>query len=86
MTRKSIQEINFPSDQDRHGKVAAQKNCLPIVRCVCGFEILVVPDLKAMTHAIKKHVAEHNKVHDETERITEYLTEQVLLVASKHQD
>jgi hypothetical protein len=86
MTRKSVQEINFPSDHDRHGKVAVHKKCLPIVRCVCGSEILVVPDLKAMTVAIKRHVAAHRKVHDDTERMTEFLTEQVLLVASKNQD
>ncbi len=32
-----------------------------IVRCVCGCEILVLPDLEAMNHAIKNHIAEHKK-------------------------
>ena len=34
---------------------------LPLVRCDCGAEILVVPDLQAMNRAIKAHVNEHRK-------------------------
>ena len=37
------------------------KECLPIINCECGAEILVVPDLQAMNLAIKTHVAEHKK-------------------------
>jgi len=84
-TRKRIQEINFTSDQDRSGKFAARKS-MPIVRCVCGFEILVVPDLKAMNRAIKNHVAEHKEARDGSDRLnslTGFLTESVLMVASK---
>ena len=65
------------------GKVASHKKHSPIVKCVCGYEILVMPDLKAMNIALNKHVAEHKKDHDESERLTEFLTEQVLLVATK---
>jgi hypothetical protein len=31
------------------------------VKCECGKEILLVPDLKAMTNAIEAHVLEHSK-------------------------
>ena len=80
MTRKSIQEINFSPNQDCQRKVAAYKKHMPIAQCVCGFEILVVPDLKAMNLAINKHLAAHKKARDGSE---ERLTEQVLIVASK---
>ena len=86
MKRKSIQEINFSSGQDSKSKSLAHKKKMPIVRCTCGCEILVLPDLKAMNRAIKKHVAEHKQTGDNSDRIeslTGFLTERVLMVASK---
>ena len=80
MTRKSIQEINFSPNQDCPTKDAAYKKHMPIARCKCGFEILVVPDLKAMNTAINKHLATHKKTKD---NLAESLTEQVLIVTSK---
>lgn len=59
---------------------------MPTVKCVCGFKILVVPDLKAMNRAIKNHLAKHKKAHINSVRlafIEESLAEQVLIVASK---
>lgn len=64
-------------------KVAALKKRMPIVRCACGSEILVLPDLKAMNIAIENHVAEHKKERDSSEKVTAFLTEQVLIIASK---
>ena len=32
---------------------------LSFLTCECGYEILILPDLKAMNEAIKKHVSEH---------------------------
>jgi hypothetical protein len=83
MNKKSVQEINFRSHEDCLSKVAVHRNYMPIVKCSCGYEILVVPDLKAMNLAIKRHVAEHNRAYDGSEKLTEFLTEQVLIVASK---
>jgi hypothetical protein len=80
--RKSIQEINF-SDQARQWKVAVHKKRMPLVGCTCGFEILVLPDLKAMNRALNNHVAQHKKVHDNSDRLKKFLSEQVLIVASK---
>ncbi|MGA2682817.1 MAG: hypothetical protein ABSF44_13575 [Candidatus Bathyarchaeia archaeon] len=82
MKRKSIQEINF-SDQVRQRKVAVHKKRMPLVGCTCGFEILVLPDMKAMNRALNNHVAQHNKVRDNSERLTKFLSEQVLVLASK---
>jgi hypothetical protein len=83
MKRKSIQKINFSSDQFLQSKVATHKKHMPIVRCNCGYEILVIPDLKAMHIAIENHVAKHKKAHNNLKRLTESLTEHVLIVASK---
>jgi hypothetical protein len=37
------------------------KERLPLIKCECGTEILLLPDLKAMDRAIEAHVAEHKK-------------------------
>ena len=79
MIRKSIHEINFSSNQDRQRKVASYKKHMPIAQCACGFELLVVPDLKAMNLAIKRHLAEHRKARYGSEK----LAEQVIIVAGK---
>ena len=34
---------------------------LPLIKCECGAEILLLPDLQAMNRAIKSHVTEHPK-------------------------
>jgi len=34
---------------------------LPTIKCECGAEILLVPDLQAMNCAINAHVEEHKK-------------------------
>lgn len=89
MTRKNLQKINFTSEESHKSKSAARKKSMSTIRCVCGFEILVVPDLKAMDLAIKNHVAEHKLAGYDSEELlgidslAEFLTEQVLIVASK---
>jgi hypothetical protein len=80
---KNVQEINLSNGQGCKSRFTAKKERMPIVRCVCGFEILVVPDLKAMDRAIKNHVAEHKQANKGSKRLTEFLTEHVLIVASK---
>jgi len=47
-----------------------------VITCDCGFEILVLTDLKAMSQAIKEHVLEHKNKGakaDEVNRIEEDL-------------
>jgi hypothetical protein len=38
-----------------------EKKAGPLIRCECGFEILLVPDLKMMAKAIEVHAAKHGK-------------------------
>jgi hypothetical protein len=86
MIKKSIQEIKFTSDTGRKGKSVVHKKDMPIVRCVCGSEILVVPDLKAMSMAIENHLYEHKQASDDSDRLDLlewFLTEQILIMAIK---
>jgi hypothetical protein len=50
---------------------------MPTIRCTCGVQILVVPDLAAMNHAIRRHLAEHKNADEQM------LVEQILKVAGK---
>lgn len=79
------QEINFASSQDRKNKSAKYRKGLPTIRCMCGLRILIVPDLKAMNHAIKNHVAEHRQTNYGLgfDSLEGFLTEQILRAASK---
>jgi hypothetical protein len=86
VTKKSIQEINFTSNENHKRNFSPYKKRMPIVRCLCGSEILVLPDLKAMSIAIQNHVAEHKQAKDGSDRLDlleGFLTEQVLTLASK---
>jgi hypothetical protein len=86
MARRSSQEINFSFNKNSSSRVVVHKKHMPIVRCVCGFEILVLPDLKAMNLAIKNHLGEHKQTHNDADRLDlfdESLTKQVLIEASK---
>jgi hypothetical protein len=85
MRKKNYQEMNFTSGQDRKSKSAKNKKGMPTIRCVCGTNILVVPDLKAMNRAIKKHVAKHKQVDYGLvlDSLDDFLTEQILVAASK---
>ena len=63
---------------------------LPVIKCSCGFEILLVPDVKVMSKAIEAHAEKHQqKVKDakaskaEAERISDYLIAQVFEKASR---
>lgn len=78
MTKKGIQESNFIFPKNSTGKFVSHKTRMPIIKCACGFEILVVPDLKAMGRAIKNHAAKHKKASN----VSKWLTEQVLIAAA----
>ena len=66
------------------------KGKLNVVRCECGFEILLVPSVKLMSDAIEAHAQTHQRrikdaaeAEAEAERIRSYLTERVFQEASK---
>jgi hypothetical protein len=46
---------------NRQDRKSAEKKIGPLLRCECGFEILLAPDLKYMSKAIEAHAAEHGK-------------------------
>jgi hypothetical protein len=85
MTKKNFPEINFASSQDSKSKSGKHQKGMPTIRCVCGLRILVVPDLKAMNHAIKNHVAEHKQADYGLafDSLEEFLTEQILMSTCK---
>jgi hypothetical protein len=68
-------------------------NRLPVVKCECGAEILLVPDLSEMSKCIEAHALVHGKKlanPDEAEaeiaRIQDLLARQVLRLASESAD
>jgi hypothetical protein len=86
MARRSSQEINFSFNKKSSRIAVVLKKHMPIVRCVCGFEILVLPDMKAMNLALKNHLGKHKQTHNDAGRLDifeESLTEQVLIEATK---
>jgi hypothetical protein len=60
---------------------------LVVIKCTCGSEILLVPDIKAMGEAVENHVAEHKKKYglssDQAEGIRDHLIIQIFELASK---
>lgn len=63
---------------------------LPVIKCSCGTEILLVPNVKLMNEAIEAHIIEHTKncktqkeAEDEAECIRDDLIIQILEKASK---
>ena len=45
----------------KKGDLEYKPKILNVIKCECGTEILVVPDLHAMEKAIEAHVSEHCK-------------------------
>jgi hypothetical protein len=81
--RKSVDDILSTKKQRRKKKAGS------FIICECGFVILLVPDLKAMTKAIEHHAAEHAKKEKdiakaafEEERIQNLLIAQALDMAA----
>ncbi len=71
-------------------KVVGSKAGLTTIRCSCGFEILLVPDVKVMSEAIEAHAEKHQKKAKDVkaskadaELITDHLIAQVFKKASK---
>ncbi len=52
---------------------------MPVYRCSCGIEILVIPDLHVMVKAIMKHLTEHKKVTGQC-LTEELLTQEILKI------
>ena len=59
--------------------ISRKKKRMFVFRCSCGDKILVIPDVKEMTKAIKNHLIEHRKLTGE--RVTEEILTQEILKA-----
>lgn len=65
-------------------------DALPIIRCSCGAEILLVPSVKGMSEAIEAHVQVHirkikraKEAEEEAERVRDELIAKVLNKAAE---
>lgn len=74
----------------KRGNVRKSQGSLPLLKCECGAEILLLPDLKVMNHAIEVHVSEHRKKERDPHKaavtaahIREILIKQLLKKASE---
>jgi hypothetical protein len=56
---------------------------LPIIRCSCGFELLLLPDVQVMGQAIERHALEHKKNYGLTQEQTESLKDDLIAQAFK---
>jgi hypothetical protein len=71
MTQTRIEKLKLlPTEAVRIADTLEGKNAnldmqlkerMPIIKCDCGTEILLLPDLHAMDRAINTHVTEHRK-------------------------
>jgi hypothetical protein len=52
--------VNFIEGENAKRDIYLKEH-LPLIKCECGTEILVLPDLRAMNRAINTHVAEHKQ-------------------------
>ena len=93
ISKKNINDLKYALNQKPDAKAPAhlqgEWESMPIIRCVCGAEILVVPDLKAMNQAIENHVAEHTKMGKRSgngqmapNKLRQFLIGQILTAAS----
>jgi hypothetical protein len=73
---KKIQDIKLRIDK-KHSKIRKKRSHMPIAKCTCGARILLVPDVAAMSLAVKNHMAEHKDADEQ------FLIRQIFDVASK---
>jgi hypothetical protein len=56
------------------------KHNLPTIKCGCGHEILLIPDLASMGKAIEEHASEHKAkyalIQEEADAVEEHLIAQ----------
>ena len=66
MPKRAIHDFNYAIRQESGVNPSAcgqvSRKGMPTIRCVCGAEMLVVPDLNAMNRAVENHVAEHGQM------------------------
>ena len=77
----SLHKYDFEKGNAYYISKSLGKRKMPIIKCSCGTEILVVPDIKAMDRAINRHVAEHKlKAGNSTEKKIAYKRKEDYLI------
>ena len=90
----NIYEFNQGSTENAETKASLEEHShipsLPTIKCGCGAQILVIPDLFAMNRAIERHAAEHRRTGISNEKdsnghvkVKELLIKQLLKAASE---
>jgi hypothetical protein len=68
-------------------KRTSSKQNLPMLKCECGHEILLLPELKTLGKAIEEHATEHQKKYkltqEEADAIQDNLIAQAFRMASE---
>ena len=66
---------------------------MPLIRCLCGAKILLIPDMKAMNRAVENHIDEHIRMNSKTRKcyiplvkVRKILVEQILEKASEQRE
>lgn len=73
-----IQDTKLKIDKERTKENKKRyKFNMSIVKCTCGAKILLVPDVAAMSLAVKNHITEHKEADEQ------FLIGQILNAASK---
>jgi hypothetical protein len=68
------------ADHEGHEAKSEPLSGMPTITCECGAEIMVVPDVKGMSAAIKNHLARHKK--EDANRIEDSLIEKAIKAIS----
>jgi hypothetical protein len=94
MSRKPLHENRTISSnghfEDAHFHPTNPNGGMPLIRCLCGAKILLIPDMKAMNRALENHIDEHIKKNSKTRKsyippikVRKILVEQILEKASE---
>jgi hypothetical protein len=88
MNQRSGRTLKVPPQ--KANKKKKESTILPVIKCTCGKEIMMVPNVKVMNEAIETHVLEHIKdikspkeAEAEAERVRNDLIIKVLEKASE---
>jgi hypothetical protein len=67
--------------QSKKPKKGSLKKNLLLLKCECGYEILFLPDVKALGKAIEEHVFEHKNKNSLTQKEVDALQDNLIAQA-----
>jgi hypothetical protein len=83
MAKETVHELahnpNPYYNLSRLETISRKGDALPTIKCSCGAEILVLPDLEAMNTALKNHVEAHRKANPKASEAELSAVEQALI-------